>query len=67
MDKLAELKSLSKNRQFQDEIMKVKQGNKRILAQLLESEYGVKINPASLFDIHVNPYILLIIKVNFID
>lgn len=53
LDKLAELKSLSKNKQFQDEIMKVKQGNKRILAQLLESEYGVKINPASLFDIHV--------------
>lgn len=53
LEKLAELKALAKNHAFQDEIIKVKQWNKRTLAQLLESEYNVRINPASIFDIQV--------------
>lgn len=53
LEKLAELKTLAKDRAFQDEIMKVKQGNKRNLAQYLEAEYKIDINPASIFDIQV--------------
>ena len=54
LEKLSELRALSKDRQFQMEIMKVQQGNKRNLAKLLETEYKVKINPTSLFDVHVS-------------
>lgn len=33
--------------------MQVKQENKLKLAELLEKDYGIKVNPSSLFDIHV--------------
>lgn len=33
--------------------MKVKQENKLKLTQMLEKDYGVKVNPASIFDIQV--------------
>ncbi|XP_053880683.1 glycogen phosphorylase, liver form [Malaclemys terrapin pileata] len=38
---------------FIREISKVKQENKVKFAQLLEKEYKVKINPSSMFDVHV--------------
>lgn len=53
LDQLVQLKKLAKDRAFQDEIIKVKQGNKRNLAQLLQQEYHIPINPASIFDIQV--------------
>ncbi|KAL5008739.1 hypothetical protein ScPMuIL_014320 [Solemya velum] len=34
-------------------VMKVKQENKMKLAQYIETSYGVKVNPASIFDMHV--------------
>lgn len=53
MDRLAELKKWAKDPNFQRAVMKVKQENKLRLSQLLEKDYGVKINPSSMFDIQV--------------
>lgn len=53
LDQLVSLKKWAKDPTFQRSVAKVKQENKVKLAQLLEKEYGVKINPASLFDIQV--------------
>ncbi|RZC37387.1 hypothetical protein BDFB_011167, partial [Asbolus verrucosus] len=53
LDQLLQLKQWSKDANFQRAVMKVKQENKLKLAQLLEKDYGIKINPASMFDIHV--------------
>ncbi|KRT86264.1 hypothetical protein AMK59_582 [Oryctes borbonicus] len=53
LDQLRQLKKFAKDSSFQTEVMKVKQENKLRLAELLEKDYGVKVNPASLFDIQV--------------
>uniref|UniRef100_A0A0A9Y0L7 Alpha-1,4 glucan phosphorylase n=3 Tax=Lygus hesperus TaxID=30085 RepID=A0A0A9Y0L7_LYGHE len=53
LDQLAQLKKLATDKKFQTEVMRVKQENKMRLASLLEKDYGVEINPASMFDIHV--------------
>ncbi|KAF7271926.1 glycogen phosphorylase [Rhynchophorus ferrugineus] len=53
LDQLQKLKAYAKDANFQRAVMKVKQENKLKLAQLLEKDYGVKVNPASMFDIHV--------------
>lgn len=53
LDQLQQLKKLAKDTSFQTEVMKVKQENKLRLAQLLEKDYKIKVNPASLFDIQV--------------
>lgn len=53
LDELQKLKVYARDPNFQRAVMKVKQENKLKLAQLLEKDYGVKVNPASLFDIHV--------------
>lgn len=53
LDQLAALRSKAKDPNFQRLVAKVKQENKLKLAALLEEEYGVKVNPASMFDIHV--------------
>ncbi|XP_066252941.1 glycogen phosphorylase [Euwallacea similis] len=53
LDELQKLKSFAKDANLQRAVMKVKQENKLKLAQLLEKDYGVKVNPASMFDIHV--------------
>jgi hypothetical protein len=53
LEQLAQLKNYAKDASFQRAVMKVKQENKLRLAQLLEQEYGVEINPASMFDIQV--------------
>lgn len=53
LDQLQQLKPFAKDPAFQRAVMKVKQENKLRLAQLLEKDYGVKVNPASMFDIHV--------------
>lgn len=53
LDQLASLRSKAKDPNFQRVVAKVKQENKLKLAALLEEEYGVKVNPASIFDIHV--------------
>ncbi|KAH1019947.1 hypothetical protein HUJ04_009692 [Dendroctonus ponderosae] len=53
LEQLQQLRPLAKDPAFQRAVMKVKQENKLRLAQLLEKEYGAKVNPASMFDIHV--------------
>ncbi|KAK9869928.1 hypothetical protein WA026_006025 [Henosepilachna vigintioctopunctata] len=53
LDELKKIKKWAKDPNFQRSIMKVKQENKLRLAEMLEKEYKVKINPASMFDIHV--------------
>lgn len=53
LDQLTKLKAFAKDPTFQRDVAKVKQENKLKLAQLLEKDYGVKINAASMFDIQV--------------
>ncbi|XP_057671561.1 glycogen phosphorylase [Diorhabda carinulata] len=53
LDQLKQLKKWAKDPNFQRAVMKVKQENKLRFAQLLEKDYGVKINPSSMFDIQV--------------
>ncbi|VDM93773.1 unnamed protein product [Onchocerca ochengi] len=53
LDKLQELKKFAGDLGFLDAIRRVKQENKMRLAQFLDQEYNVKINPSSVFDIHV--------------
>jgi len=47
------LKKWAKDPIFQRNVVKVKQENKLRLAQILEKEYDVRVNPASIFDIQV--------------
>ena len=53
LEQLARLKDLSTDAGFQRAVQTVKQENKMRVAQYLEMEYGVPVNPASLFDIQV--------------
>lgn len=53
LDQLSGLRKFSKDPNFQRLVAKVKQENKLKLAQLLEKDYKVKVNPASMFDIQV--------------
>lgn len=53
LDQLAQLRKFAKDPNFQRQVAKVKQENKTKFAQLLEKDYGIKVNPASLFDIQV--------------
>ncbi|XP_076155291.1 glycogen phosphorylase, liver form [Alosa pseudoharengus] len=58
-DYVKDLSQLQKLNEFVDDdafirdVSKVKQDNKLKFAQYLEKEYKVKINPASMFDVHV--------------
>jgi len=53
LEQLQQLKQFAKDVNFQRAVQKVKQENKLKLAQLLQKEYGVKVNPSSMFDIQV--------------
>ncbi|XP_059618719.1 glycogen phosphorylase [Phlebotomus argentipes] len=53
LNQLVALKKWAKDPNFQRDVAQVKQENKLKLAQILEKEYGVKVNPASMFDIQV--------------
>ncbi|XP_050524266.1 glycogen phosphorylase isoform X1 [Daktulosphaira vitifoliae] len=53
LDELKKLNELVDDQSFILDVQKVKQENKMKLAHWLESEYNVKINPSSLFDIQV--------------
>jgi starch phosphorylase len=54
LEQLHQLKRYAKDTNFQRAVQKVKQENKLKLAQLLQKEYGVNVNPASMFDIQVS-------------
>ena len=53
LDELRELAPLATDEAFQLAVMKVKQQNKLKLAEYLESQTGIEINPASMFDMQV--------------
>lgn len=53
LEQLQQLKQWAKDANFQRAVMQVKQENKLKLAQMLEKDYGVKVNPSSIFDIQV--------------
>lgn len=53
LDQLAKLKSFVNDASLIREIRKVKQENKMKLGEILNKEYNVTVNPASLFDVHV--------------
>ncbi|KAK0414301.1 hypothetical protein QR680_007257 [Steinernema hermaphroditum] len=53
LDQLQKLKEFADSRAFLESIRRVKQENKLRVATYLSEEYGVDVNPSSLFDIHV--------------
>ncbi|XP_055858528.1 glycogen phosphorylase [Episyrphus balteatus] len=53
LEQLAALKKWAKDPNFQRNVARVKQENKLRLAEHLEADYGIKVNPASMFDIQV--------------
>ena len=53
LEQLQQLKKFAEEPGFQRAIQTVKQENKMKVAQYLTKEYGVNVNPASLFDIQV--------------
>jgi glycogen phosphorylase len=53
LEQLDQLKKWAKDPSFQRAVAKVKQENKFKLAAILEKDYGVKVNPSSMFDIQV--------------
>jgi len=53
LDQLVKIKKWENDAAFHRAIQTVKQENKLRVASLLEKDYGVKINPASIFDVHV--------------
>jgi hypothetical protein len=56
LEQLQQLKQFAEDTNFQRAVQKVKQENEMKLAQLLQKDYGLKVNPASMFDIQVNTY-----------
>ncbi|KAL6741573.1 hypothetical protein Aduo_014812 [Ancylostoma duodenale] len=53
LDELQKLKEFANNPGFLDQLRRVKQENKMRVAQYINEDYNVDINPASIFDIHV--------------
>ena len=44
------LEKVADDASFQEEFMKIKQGNKQVLAHMLESEMGLTVDPSAIFD-----------------
>jgi starch phosphorylase len=53
LEQLRQVQQFAKDPVFQRQVAQVKQENKVKLAAYLEKEYGVTINPSSMFDIQV--------------
>ncbi|KAF4521289.1 hypothetical protein B566_EDAN002293 [Ephemera danica] len=53
LEELKQLKQWADDPSFQRAVQKVKQENKLKLAEILTKDYGVEINPSSMFDIQV--------------
>ncbi|WKY09178.1 hypothetical protein Q1695_001943 [Nippostrongylus brasiliensis] len=53
LDELKKLKEFASNPGFLDQLRRVKQENKMRVAQYINEDYNVDVNPASIFDIHV--------------
>lgn len=54
LDLLKELKKYDNNPGFLEAIARVKSDNKVRLAQYVKDDYGIDINPSSMYDIHVS-------------
>ena len=54
LDQLQQLKQYAEEPSFIRNIQTVKQENKMKLAAFLQKEYGVAVNPASMFDVQVS-------------
>jgi len=52
-EKLRGLEAFARDRSFQAEWRRVKEGNKRLLASVIRERTGVAVDPASLFDVQV--------------
>jgi len=53
LDELTKIKDFADDKKFQREVMQIKAQNKLKLAQYLEEQTKIRINPASIFDIQV--------------
>lgn len=53
LEQLEKLKPFAKNPNFIREVQIVKNENKMKLAEIILKEFGIKVNPISLFDVHV--------------
>ncbi|MBU1690115.1 MAG: glycogen/starch/alpha-glucan phosphorylase [Gammaproteobacteria bacterium] len=53
LDQLSKLKKFATDKAFQGKFLRVKQANKESLAKVIEEKLGIKINPASLFDVQI--------------
>ncbi len=51
--RLAELKPFTEKKAFCDDVAKIKLQNKKRLAQFIQEQYGIKVDPSSVFDIQV--------------
>lgn len=51
--KLAELKKFADDKSLLDELGRIKRENKLRVAQFVKDEFGIEINPASMYDVHV--------------
>jgi starch phosphorylase len=51
--KLADLKKFADDKQFLNELGQIKRENKLRVASFIKDEFGIDVNPASMFDIHV--------------
>jgi len=53
LDQLSKLKKFAADKSFQEKFRRVKQANKKELAKIIEKKLGIKVNPASLFDVQI--------------
>lgn len=53
LDQLSKLKKFAADKAFQEKFRQVKQANKEALAKIIEKKLGIKVNPASLFDVQI--------------
>ncbi len=53
LDELKKIDKLASNKAFQKEFAQIKNANKKALAELIERENGVKVNPNSIFDVQI--------------
>ena len=52
LSELRKLEKFAKDKNFQNDFMKIKRKNKEILASIIEAKCGVIVNPDSIFDAH---------------
>ncbi|GAO37753.1 glycogen phosphorylase [Sulfuricella sp. T08] len=53
LEQLGKLAKFAANKAFQEKFRRVKQANKEALAKIIEKNLGIKVNPASLFDVQI--------------